>query len=199
MNTTMYAGAFLGTVFVVMTVGLASDAIFSHQAPEQEGFAIIVEESEGTAVAVEEVDVPISVLLASADASNGEGVFRKCQSCHNIESGAGHKTGPNLWNIVGKEVALYDEFRYSQAMQDYAEGGTVWDFDSLNNFLAAPKDYIDGTSMSFAGLPRDGERADLIAWLATQNDSPVALPEPEAAPAEEAAAEGDAAETTATE
>ena len=132
-------------------------------------------------------------------ASNGEGVFRKCQSCHNIEDGAGHKTGPNLWNIVGKQVALYDEFRYSQAMQDYAADGTVWDFDSLNNFLAAPKDYIDGTSMSFAGLRRDGERADLIAWLAMQNDSPVALPEPEAAPAEEAAVEGDAAETTATE
>jgi len=199
MNTTMYAGAFLGTVFVVMTVGIASDAIFSHHAPEQEGFAIIVEEGEGTAVAEEEVAVPIAVLLASADASNGASVFRKCQSCHNIEDGAAHKTGPNLWNIVGKEVGLYDEFRYSQAMVAYAEGGTVWDFDSLNNFLAAPKDYIDGTSMSFAGLRRDGERADLIAWLATQNDSPVALPEPEAAPAEEAAAEGDTAETTATE
>lgn len=202
MNYNMYAGAFLATVFVVMTVGIASDTVFYSPTPKEPGFAIIVEEGGGPAVAEEEVEVPIGVLLASGDPSNGPSVFRKCQSCHNVEDGAAHKTGPNLWNIVGKEVALYDEFRYSGALQTYAEGGTVWDFEALNNFLKAPSDYIDGTSMGFAGLRRDGERADLLAWLATQNDTPVPLPEPEPAPAEEAAAEGEATdggEETATE
>lgn len=197
MNYTMYAGAFLATVFVVMTVGIASDAIFHTETPEEPGFAIVVAEDEGAAPAEEEVETPIAVLLASADPSNGPSVFRKCQSCHNVEEGAAHKTGPNLWNIVGKQVALYDDFRYSPAMQAYAEGGTEWDFESLNKFLAAPSDYIDGTSMGFAGLNRDGERADLIAWLATQNDNPVPLPSPDEATedgATEEAAEGAADE-----
>ena len=207
MNYNMYAGAFLATVFVVMTVGIAGDAIFYTETPEQPGFAIVVAEDEGGAApAEEEVEQPIAVLLASADPSNGPSVFRKCQSCHNVEDGAAHKTGPNLWNIVGKEVALYDEFRYSGAMQTYAEGGTVWDFEALNNFLKAPGDYIDGTSMSFAGLRREGERADLLAWLATQHDNPVPLPDPaeamaEEAPAEEAATDeaAEGGEETATE
>ena len=193
MNYNMYAGAFLATVFVVMTVGIASDAIFYSETPEQQGFAIIVPEAEGVAApAEEEVDVPVAVLLANADPANGPSVFRKCQSCHNIEQGAPHKTGPNLWNIVGKQAALYDDFRYSNAMLAYAGDGAVWDFEALNNFLKAPDEYIDDTSMRFAGLRRDGERADLIAWLATQHDTPVPLPAPEAAPAEEAAAEGGA-------
>lgn len=188
MNYNMYAGAFLGTVFVLMTVGIASDTIFYSPDPKQEGFAIAVLDDGGaSAEPEEEVVVPIGVLLAGADPSNGPGVFRKCQACHNVESGGAHKTGPNLWNIVGKEVALYDDFRYSSSMQAYAEGGTVWDFEALNNFLKAPKDYIDGTSMGFAGLNRENERADLLAWFATQADTPVPLPAPE-----EAAAEGDA-------
>lgn len=196
MNYNMYAGAFLATVFVVMTVGIASDAIFYSETPEQQGFAIIVPEAEGVAApAEEEVDVPVAVLLANADPANGPSVFRKCQSCHNIEQGAPHKTGPNLWNIVGKQAALYDDFRYSNAILAYAGDGAVWDFEALNNFLKAPDDYIDDTSMRFAGLRRDGERADLIAWLATQHDTPVPLPAPEAAPAEEAAVEGGAPAT----
>lgn len=196
MNYNMYAGAFLATVFVVMTVGIASDAIFYSETPEQQGFAIIVPEAEGVAApAEEEVDVPVAVLLANADPANGPSVFRKCQSCHNIEQGAPHKTGPNLWNIVGKQAALYDDFRYSNAILAYAGDGAVWDFEALNNFLKAPDEYIDDTSMRFAGLRRDGERADLIAWLATQHDTPVPLPAPEAAPAEEAAAEGGATAT----
>lgn len=196
MNYNMYAGAFLATVFVVMTVGIASDAIFYSETPEQQGFAIIVPEAEGAAApAEEEVDVPVAVLLANADPANGPSVFRKCQSCHNIEQGAPHKTGPNLWNIVGKQAALYDDFRYSNAILAYAGDGAVWDFEALNNFLKAPDEYIDDTSMRFAGLRRDGERADLIAWLATQHDTPVPLPAPEAAPAEEAAAEGGAPAT----
>ena len=195
MNYNMYAGAFLGTVFVLMTVGIASDTIFYSPDPKQEGFAIaVLDDGAASAEPEEEVVVPIGVLLAGADASNGPGVFRKCQACHNVESGGAHKTGPNLWNLVGKEVALYDDFRYSSSMQAYAEGGTVWNFEALNNFLKAPKDYIDGTSMGFAGLNRENERADLIAWFATQADTPVSLPSPEDAAVEEPAADTDTAE-----
>ena len=173
MNYNMYAGAFLGTVFVMMSVGIASDTIYYSPQPKQEGFAIAVLSDDGSAPAVEEEEVvPIGVLLASGDPSNGPSVFRKCQACHNVEAGAPHKTGPNLWNIVNKEVALYDEFRYSSAMEAYAEGGTVWDFEALNNFLARPSDYIDGTSMGFAGLNRESERADIRAWLANPIDVP---------------------------
>jgi cytochrome c len=55
------------------------------------------------------------------------------------------------------------------------KGGT-WTFDDLNKFLASPKGFVPGTAMGFAGLPKDSERADVIAYLATLADKPVPLP-----------------------
>ncbi|WP_306117423.1 MULTISPECIES: cytochrome c family protein [unclassified Roseitalea] len=203
MNYNMYAGAFLGTVFVLMTVGIAGNAIFSTEPPEEEGFAIAVADDAPAEPAEEDEGLqPITPLLASADIGNGPSVFRKCQSCHNIEADAANKTGPNLWNVVGMQAASKEGFSYSAAMSEYGSEGNVWDFEALNRFLAAPGDYIDGTSMGFAGLRREGERADLIAWMAEQGDEPVPLPSEDTAaddaaaddeaPADEAPADGEA-------
>ncbi|MDX3928307.1 MAG: cytochrome c family protein [Shinella sp.] len=197
----MGAGALLGTVFVLMSVSIASEGIFHSEAPEKEGFAIIAEEpsAEGGEGAAETAAVPIATLLASADAGAGEAAFKKCQACHSGEKGGPNKVGPDLWDIVNRPIAVHEGFSYSAAMKTFSEGGKqVWDFEHLNHFLTAPKQYIPGTAMGFAGLKKDDERANLIAYLRTLSDNPAPLPEasPEGAAATPAA-EGGAGEGAA--
>ncbi|MEN0000634.1 MAG: cytochrome c family protein, partial [Pseudomonadota bacterium] len=171
-NYNMYAGAFLSTVFVVMTVGIVGDTVFQSDEPEQQGFAIVVEESDGGAAPAEEeedVVAPIAPLLASADIGAGESVFRQCSSCHNVADGAGNKAGPNLWGVMGRQPGIYPDFRYSSAMVAYGEANAQWDFEAMNRFLLRPRDYIDGTSMGYRGLRDEDDRANLIAYLNAQS------------------------------
>ena len=178
MNYNLYAGAFLATVFVVMTVGIASDAIYHVEEPETQGYAIAVAEGGAAPAeeAVEEEAAPIGPQLASADVAAGANVFKKCASCHNAEAGGSNKTGPNLWNVVGAVPGVHEGFKYSSAMVAYGAEGKVWDFEALNRFLTKPRAYIDGTTMGFAGLNKEEERINLIAWLREQADNPVPLP-----------------------
>lgn len=175
----MGVGALLGTVFVLMSVSIASEGIFHSGAPEKEGFTIAAEEADGgeagggDAAAI----VPIATLLASADAAAGETAFKKCASCHTTEKGGPNKVGPGLWDIVNRPIAAHEGFSYSAAMTTFSEGHkVVWDYDHLNFFLQAPKKHVPGTAMGFAGLKKDDERANLIAYLRTLSDSPAALP-----------------------
>jgi cytochrome c len=181
--TNMAAGALLATVFVMMSVSIASEGIFHSETPEKPGFAIVAAEepAAGEAAPAAEV-VPIAQLLAKADAAAGATVFKKCQSCHSIEKGGPNKVGPDLWGVVDRPVASHEGFAYSAAMKDFSKGGQEkWTFDHLNHFLAAPKAYVKGTAMGFAGLKNDTERANLIAYIREQADSPVPLPDPAAA------------------
>ena len=185
------AGAFLFIAFVVMTVSIASDAIFHASAPETEGFAIAVAEgTTETGGAEEESLTPIATLLVDADAERGAAAFRKCQSCHTVEEGGANRVGPNLWKIVERPMGTADGFGYSTALSDYSEGGEKsWTYEELNHFLQAPKKYMRGTSMGFAGLKKDDERADVIAYLRSLSDTPVPLPDPEGQEASEEAAD----------
>lgn len=187
----MGVGALLGTVFVLMSVSIASEGIFHSEAPEKEGFAIVAEETAGEAGAAggeEAKSEPIGPMLASADASAGEAVFKKCASCHTVEKGGPNKVGPNLWSVVNRPVASHEGFSYSAGMQTFAEGGkVVWDYDHLSYFLEAPKKHVPGTAMGFAGIKKVDERANLIAWLREQADSPAPLPDAGAAGSTEAA------------
>lgn len=184
----MGVGALLGTVFVLMSVSIASEGIFHSEAPEKEGFAIVAAETAaegGEAAGSGEAAVtPIATLLASADAGAGEAVFKKCQACHSGEKGGPNKVGPDLWDIVNRPVAGHEGFSYSAGMKTFAEGGKTWDFEHLNHFLLAPKKYVAGTAMGFAGLKKDDERANLIAYLRTLSDNPAPLPSPSAEGAE---------------
>jgi cytochrome c len=187
------AGAFLGTVFVIFSLSILSEALFHHEAPEKPGYIIASAEGEsseggesGGEAPADESAVP---LLASADAAAGETVFKKCASCHSIDNGGANKVGPNLWNIVNRPIGGHEGFAYSGGMKEFGQGGSVtWDFTHLDGFLAAPKKYVAGTAMGFAGVKNTQERANLIAYLRNQADSPAPLPEAGAAPAEGAEA-----------
>ncbi len=194
-----YAMAFLATVFVVMSAAIMSDSLFDSHAPEKPGFIIQAaegggEETAGAAAPAEAV--PIATLLASADATRGEAVFKRCAACHTAEKGGANKVGPNLWDIVERPIATHEGFSYSGAIKEFSKGGQEkWTYDHLNHFLTSPKGYIKGTAMGFAGDKKDSERADLIAYLHTLSDSPKPFPAADAAPAGEKPAEGAAPAT----
>ncbi|MEK1852590.1 MAG: cytochrome c family protein [Phyllobacterium sp.] len=186
-----YAMAFLATVFVVMTAGILSDYLFDSHAPEKPGYIIQAAEAAGEgeagAGAAPAAVTPIATLLASADATRGEAVFKRCQACHTGEKGGPNKVGPNLWDIVDRPIATHDGFSYSGPIKDFSKGGQEkWTYDHLNHFLTSPKGYIKGTAMGFAGDKKDNERADLIAYLRTLSDNPKPLPTADAAPADAA-------------
>jgi cytochrome c len=175
------AGAFLGVVFFVMTLGLVSDALFHDEKVETPGFAIAAADAaaEGESAAEAPAELaPIAPLLASADAAAGEVVFKKCAACHSIDNGGANKTGPNLWEIVNRPAASHEGFAYSSALREYAakDGGKVWDYEALNRFLHAPKKYIAGTAMGFAGLKKDTDVANVIAYMRAQAATPAPLP-----------------------
>ncbi len=105
--------------------------------------------------------------LAEGDAAKGEKVFKKCKACHQVGPDAKNRTGPILNGIVGAAAGANADFKYSNALKDAASGGLVWDEANLDAFLTKPKEYMKGTKMSFAGLRKEDERADIIAYLAT--------------------------------
>ena len=172
------AGALLTVLLLVMALGIVSDIIFNPAVPEKPGYEIeVAVESSGEAETSSEPEIePIGVRLASASAADGEKVAKKCAACHEFQQGGKNKVGPALWNIVGRAPGSHEGFGYSSAMTAYGEANAEWTYESLDNFFAAPKKYIDGTSMAFAGLRKPDDRADLIAYLREQADSPAPLP-----------------------
>jgi cytochrome c len=176
-------GALLGTCLVLLAVHIASGAIFSTPAPAKPGYEIVVkEEKPGQGEAAKPAAQPIENLLASASVEHGAQVAKQCGTCHNFQEGQGPKVGPDLYGVVGRKIASVAGFNYSAALK--AKDGT-WTFDELNKWLLDPRADVPGTAMTFAGLPNDKQRADVIAYLDTLSKNPVPLPtaQKEGAPA----------------
>lgn len=174
-------GALLATCLILLSLNIGAGALFAPAKPAKPGYDIAVKEAgSDSKAAAKEPEQPIEVLMASASAEKGAATAKQCQACHTFEKGGPNRVGPNLWGVVGDERGQgRGGFNFSAAMK--AKGGT-WTYDELNKFLANPRGYIPGTNMTFAGLSRDSQRADLIAYLRQQADTPVPLPTASAAP-----------------
>lgn len=172
-------GAILLTCLGLVALNITAGALFAPEIPAKPGYDIAVKPAAGEASkAAAPAEIPIEQALASADPKHGEAVAKVCQTCHNFTKGSGAKIGPDLWDVVGRPKGSVAGFSYSDAMK--SKGGS-WSVDDLNSFLTNPRGFVAGTKMTFAGLPREDQRADVIAYLNTLSDQPKPLPK--AAPA----------------
>jgi len=183
------AGWVLGGGIVALGLTIVTGEYFKGERPEKMGYVVEGVEAEAGAGGAA-AEKPFEFYLASADAAKGEQVFKKCAACHNADKGGANALGPNLWGVLGKPRGHVAGFAYSDALKGKAGN---WDWNSLSDWLKSPKAYAPGTKMTFAGLSKPEDRANLIAFLNAHSDAPLPLPAAPAEAAPAAPAEGDAA------
>jgi cytochrome c len=186
------AGWVLFAGIIALGGSIVAGEAFHSERPEKMGYPIegVVEEGAGGAAAEE----PIAFYLAKADPAKGEQVFKKCAACHNADKGGANQLGPNLWGVLGEPIGKGRGFPFTDAL---ASKGGNWDWDNLSEWLKSPKSFAPGTKMTFAGLSKPEDRADVIAFLNQHSDAPKPLPAAPAAAAGSPAAGGDAAQPAA--
>ena len=200
-------GALLAVALVILALPTLSNIVFGkgghhgghHEEDKSvnerlaETYAYYVEMTDTAGPGAEEAVFDLGAELAAADVESGAKSFKaKCSSCHTVDADGANGTGPNLHDVVGRPTASHAGFGYSGAMQAHAADYPAWDYAHLNSFIENPKGLVSGTAMSFAGLRKDPERMDVIAYLASLNAAAPAFPEP--LPAEPEAGEEGAAD-----
>jgi len=185
---TLFAG------IVALGGSIVSGMYFHSEAPEKPGYEVAdADPAGGGAGGAEAVD--IATLLPTADATKGAEVFKKCAACHTINQGGANGIGPNLWGTMGEEIGHGKAgFAFSDAL---AKVGGTWDFQKMDAWLTSPRKFAPGTKMTFAGLSKPEDRANLLVYMNAQGSN-LPLPAATAAPAEgDAAAPADNAEAPA--
>lgn len=178
----MEANKIFGAILLALLVGTLSGFIAEvlvHPKPlEKAAYVIAVPDSAATAGAAAPAGpsgpAEIAPLLAKADAAAGQTASKACVACHSFNKGEAGKVGPNLYGLVGGPKAHVQGFAYSDAL---AKKGGEWSYDDLNHFLYDPKGFLPGTKMTYAGVKKDQERANIIAYLRSLSDNPAPLPQ----------------------
>jgi cytochrome c len=185
-NFNTVAGCFLASALFALVLGKVSNAVVAPAELEKPAIAVTDEApAEAAQPAAATELAPISPLLAKANVDHGKELFQKlCFTCHTIDKGGPNKVGPNQWDLVGRKKASEAGFSYSSGMQSM---GGEWTYEDINHMIFKPQAFVKGTKMAFVGVPKEQDRADIIAFLRTMNDNPPPLPA--AAPADDKPAE----------
>lgn len=160
---------------IAVVAGKITDALYHPVTDNKRGYEIEVAEDSEDSLQPEKAEqiVNIKELLANADAEKGAKVFNKCKSCHTYQKDGPHKLGPNLHNVVGAKTAHHSDYSYSNALSSLNK---TWSYEELSNFLKKPKEYAPGTKMTFIGLSKPEDRANIIMFLRQNTDNPPSLP-----------------------
>ena len=165
--------AILVIFLVVFGIGKISDIIFHVEKPNTSAYKVEVSTANSTQDSSSGQLVDIKALLAMGNLEEGQKVWKKCSACHSIKKGGKNKIGPALYNVLGRNVADLDNYKYSKALMAY---GKTWSFEEMNGFLKKPQAYIKGTKMAFAGLKKEQDRASIILFMNQNSDNPLPLP-----------------------
>ena len=168
--------AVLMVALLVIGIGKLSDVIFHVEKPKTPGYAVDVEQAVITSVANSETTeekIDIAALMALGELALGEKIFKKCAACHSIVKGGKNNIGPALYNVVGRQTGVVNDYKYSKALSGY---GKQWTYEELNGYLIKPAKWIKGTKMAFAGLRKEKDRASVILYLNQNSDNPLPLP-----------------------
>jgi cytochrome c len=168
--------ALLVAMLIAMLSGFVAHKVVAPQMPEKNAYVVDTgaASSASATPAAPKGPAPVEPLLAKADIQAGQKSARVCGTCHSFNKGEPAKMGPNLYGVVGGPHAHMEGFDYSDGMK--ALHDKPWDFAALNEFLYSPRNAVNGTKMTFAGIKNDQERANVIAWLNSLSDKPLPLP-----------------------
>lgn len=177
MKATKILASLVGTLLILLFVNWGASSLYTVGASAEgeghatdgehvaavQGYIIAPQGGEAAPAAEEAPALTFDEVLASADAAKGKKVFGKCKACHKLEDKV-NATGPSLYGVVGRAVGTEPGFKYSDVV---AGLGGDWTPDRLNEWLTSPKAYAPGNKMTFAGLKKINDRANLIAYLST--------------------------------
>ncbi len=164
MTLTKVTAALCGALLVLLLGKWAAEAMYQTEGHGAAAYVIAVE--GGDAGAEEAAAVNFDELMAAADIGKGAKIFKKCAACHKLEDGV-NAAGPYLYGVVGRPVASAAGFGFSGPM---TEKGGDWTVETLDAFLTKPKSDVPGTTMSFAGLKKQVDRVNVIAYLDSLDD-----------------------------
>lgn len=156
----------LTAMIVAMVAGvLASQIVSPHRLHEPVYLPPGAEggETATAAAAPAAAPEPIEPLLANANVDRGKQLAKVCTQCHTFDKGAPNKIGPNLFGVTEENIAAVPGYQFSPALSAHKD--QKWNPDDLNVWLLNPQQFAKGTKMSFAGMPKPQDRADVIAYL----------------------------------
>lgn len=166
MTLTKIVGALCGAFLVFLLGKWAAESIYfgdeGGYGEEPAAYSLEIASEGGTDAAAAAEGPAFADLFAAADVAKGEKLFGQCKACHKMDGSNG--TGPHLNGVVGRTVGSVEGYTYTAGVAGH---GGIWEPELLDIWLKSPKTYIAGTKMTYAGMKKPEDRANLIAWLAT--------------------------------